>query len=158
MGGEIFETHLDWIKEKLLNIMGANLVKLYTHLEEKLGKETAKVLVEAIEELTEEKRNSLKFELKEELLKEVATKEDIKLLLQKIQTLDEKMEGKLQTLEERINGKIQTLEERMDKKLQALRTEIQTVKGELLKWLIVLFVGQATFIVGLVFTLVKLLK
>ena len=127
--------------------MGANLVELYTHLEEKLGKETAKVLVEAIEELTEEKRNSLKFELKEELLKEVATKEDIKLLLEKMQTLEEKMEGKLQTLEER-----------MDKKLQALRTEIQTVKGELLKWLLVLFVGQATFIVGLVFTLVKLLK
>ncbi len=127
--------------------MGANLVELYTHLEEKLGKETAKVLVEAIEELTEEKRNSLKFELKEELLKEVATKEDIKLLLEK-----------MQILEERINGKIQTLEEKMDKKLQALRTEIQTVKGELLKWLIVLFVGQATFIVGLVFTLVKLLK
>jgi len=60
--------------------MGANLVELYTQLEEKLGKETAKVLVEAIEELTEEKRNSLKFELKEELLKEVATKENIKLL------------------------------------------------------------------------------
>ena len=53
---------------------------------------------------------------------------------------------------------MQTLEERMDKKIQALRTEIQTVKVELLKWLIVLFVGQATFIVGLVFTLVKLLK
>jgi len=127
--------------------MGTNLVELYTQLEEKLGKETAKVLVEAIEELTEEKRNSLKVELKEELLKEVATKEDIKLLLEKMQTLEEKMEGKLQTLEERV-----------DKKLQALRTEIQMVKGELLKWLIVLFVGQATFIVGLVFTLVKLLK
>jgi len=131
--------------------MGSNLVELYTTLEEKLGKETAKVLVEAIEELTEEKRNTLKFELKEELLKEVATKEDIKLLLQKIQTLEEKMEGKMQTLEERINGKIQTLEEKMEKKLE------QT-KSELLKWLIVLFVGQATFIVGLVFTLVKLLK
>ena len=109
--------------------MGSNLVELYTHLEEKLGKDTAKVLVEAIEELTEEKRNSLKFELKEELLKEVATKEDIKLVLEKMQTL----------------------EERMNKK-------IEQTKSELLKWLIVLFVGQATFIVGLVFTLVKLLK
>ena len=105
-----------------------------------MGKETAKVLVEAIEELTEEKRNTLKFELKDELLKEVATKEDIKLVLEK-----------MQTLEERINGKIQTLEEKMEKK-------IEQTKSELLKWLIVLFVGQATFIVGLVFTLVKLLR
>ena len=81
----------------------------------------------------------------------MAPKEDIKLLLQKIQTLEEKIEGKMQTLEERINGKIQTLEEKMEKK-------IEQTKSELLKWLIVLFVGQATFIVGLVFTLVKLLR
>jgi len=116
-------------------------------LEEKLGKETAKVLVEAIEELTEEKKNVLKMELKDELLKEVATKEDIKLLLEK-----------MQTLEERIEGKMQTLEERMDRKIQTVRVEIQKVKSEILKWLIALFIGQATFIVGLVFTLVKLLK
>ena len=70
----------------------------------------------------------------------MATKEDIKLVLEKIGALEEKLDGK-----------IQTLEERMEKK-------IEQTKGELLKWLIVLFVGQATFIVGLVFTLVKLLK
>jgi len=127
--------------------MGGSLVELYTQLEEKLGKETAKVLVEAIEELTEEKKNALKMELKDELLKEVATKEDIKLLLEKIRALDEKIEGK-----------IQTLEEKMDRKIQTVRVEIQEVKGEILKWLIALFIGQATFIVGLVFTLVKLLK
>jgi len=109
--------------------MGGTLVELYTRLEEKLGKETAKVLVEAIEELTEEKKNTLKFELKEELLKEVATKEDVKLLLEKMQTLEERLGRK-----------------------------IEQTKGDLLKWVIVLFVGQATFIVGLVFTLVKLLK
>ncbi|MEO2152852.1 MAG: hypothetical protein ABGX24_00320 [Aquificota bacterium] len=109
--------------------MGGTLVELYSHLEEKLGKDTAKLLIEAIEELTEEKKNTLKFELKEELLKEVATKEDIKLILEKMQTLEERMEKR-----------------------------IEQVKNELLKWLIVLFVGQATFIVGLVFTLVKILK
>jgi hypothetical protein len=59
----------------------------------------------------------------------VATKEDIKLILEKMQTLEERMEKR-----------------------------IEQVKNELLKWLIVLFVGQATFIVGLVFTLVKILK
>ncbi len=109
--------------------MGGTLLELYTRLEEQLGKENAKVLVDAIEELTEEKKYSLKFELKEELLKEVATKEDIKLLLEKLQTLEEKLE------------KI-----------------MERNKNELLKWIIVLFVGQLTFIVGLVFTLIKLLK
>jgi len=112
-----------------MKTMGGTLVELYTRLEEKLGKETAKVLVEAIEEITEEKKSALKFELKEELLKEVATKADVNLLLEKMQTLEEKLGRK-----------------------------IEQTKSEILKWLIVLFIGQATFIVGLVFTLIKLLK
>jgi len=120
--------------------MGGTLVELYTYLEEKLGKETAKILVTTIEELTKEKKSNLKFELKEELLKEVATKEDIKLLLEK-----------LHTLEEKINADTKVLEEKLERKMEQN-------KNELLKWMIVLFVGQATFIVGLVFTLIKLLK
>jgi len=101
--------------------MSSELVKLYNRIEEKLGKETAEVLLESIEELVKEKGNYLKFELKEELLSELATKKDLEILEQK------------------------------------LERKIESVKNELLKWLIVLFLGQATFIVGLVFTLVKLL-
>ena len=102
--------------------MSSELVKLYNRIEEKLGKETAEVLLESIEELVKEKGNYLKFELKEELLSELATKKDLEILEQK------------------------------------LERKIEFVKNELLKWLIVLFLGQATFIVGLVFTLVKLLS
>jgi len=102
--------------------MSSELVKLYNRIEEKLGKETAEVLLESIEELVKEKGNYLKFELKEELLRELATKKDLEILEQK------------------------------------LERKIESVKNELLKWLIVLFLGQATFIVGLVFTLVKLLS
>jgi len=40
--------------------MGGTLLELYTRLEEQLGKENAKILVNAIEELTEEKKNTLK--------------------------------------------------------------------------------------------------
>ncbi len=39
-----------------------------------------------------------------------------------------------------------------------LTAEIQKTKNDLLKWLTVLFIGQATFIVGLVFTLIKALR
>jgi len=102
--------------------MSSELVKLYNRIEEKLGKETAEVLLESIEELVKEKGNYLKFELKEELLSELATKKDLEILEQK------------------------------------LERKIESVKNELLKWLIVLFLGQATFIIGLVFTLVKLLS
>ena len=98
------------------------MLELYTRLEEQLGKENAKILVNAIEELTVEKKNTLKFKLKEKLLKEVATKEDVKFLLEKLQTWEQK------------------LEKRMERN-----------KNELLKWIIMLLVGQLTFIVGLFF-------
>ena len=42
--------------------------------------------------------------------------------------------------------------------IERTKIEVQKKQNELLKWLITLFIGQATFIVGLVFTLAKLLK
>jgi len=87
-----------------------------------------------------DKKAELKTELKEELTKELATKYDLQLTEQSLRALIEQCRGELQT------------------QIEQVRREIEQVKAELLKWLIVLFIGQATFIVGLVFTLVKLLK
>jgi F0F1-type ATP synthase membrane subunit b/b' len=81
---------------------------------------------------------------------------------QSLRALIEQCRGELQTQIEQVRGELKKEIEQVKGELQAqieqVRTEIQQVKSELLKWLIVLFIGQATFIVGLVFTLVKLLK
>ena len=115
----------------------------------------------------------LKNELKEELTKELATKHDLKLTEQSLRALIEQCRGELlKEIEgvraevEQVRGELKAEIEELRGKLKAeieqvkgeLRTEIQRVKNDLLKWLIVLFVGQATFIVGLVFTLLKALK
>jgi len=115
-------------------------LKLYKALEEALGSQKAKEVTEALLEIVEHGRKELKSELKEELLKELATKYDLQLTEQSLKALIEQVRGELQT------------------QIEQVRNEIQQVKADLLKWLIVLFIGQATFIVGLVFTLAKIFK
>ena len=59
-------------------------VKIYEKLEEKLGKETASVLVEflerSIDETFKDSKETLKIIITEELKKELATKYDLKLV------------------------------------------------------------------------------
>ena len=116
-----------------------------------MGKDEAKVITEAMVELTKEKKRELKNEIKEKLVKELVTKYDLQLSEQSLRALIEQVRGELQTQIEQVKGELK-------KEIEQVRTEIGNVKSELLKWLIVLFIGQATFIVGLVFTLIKLLK
>ncbi len=68
----------------------------------------------------------------------------------------EKAKRATEAIESLISAKREDLATKAD--IQELKTEIEKVKSELLKWMIVLFVGQATFVVGLVFTLIKLLR
>ena len=67
-------------------------IKLYELFEEKLGKEEAKKAIKLVEEALDtieqrakEQKTILKAELKDELRKELATKEDIAILEQKIE-------------------------------------------------------------------------
>ena len=87
---------------------------------------------------------TLKVELKEELKGELATKQDLEMLEYRLRAEIEQVRGELKAEIEQVRGE--------------LKAEIQKTKNDLLKWLIVLFIGQATFIVGLVFTLIKALK
>jgi gas vesicle protein len=149
------------------------VLKIYKALEEKLGGENAKIVAEAIESLIEHKTYEAKTKLKEELVKELATKYDLQLTEQSLRALIEQCRGELQAQIEQVRGELKAEIEQVRGELKAeieqvrgelkaeiklVRVEIQNVKNELLKWMIALFIGQATFIVGLVFTLVKLLK
>ena len=87
-------------------------LKLYELFEKKLGKEEAKeaiALVEealkSIEEKAKEQKTIAKAELREELRKELATKEDIAVIRQEIETVRQEMK----TLEERLMGEIKVL-------------------------------------------------
>ena len=111
----------------------AKVLEIYKIFEKHFGEEEAKVLTEAVEELIKENTTEVKNKAKEELKEELSTKQDLEMLEYRLRAEIEQVRGEL-------------------------KAEIQKVKNDLLKWLIVLFIGQATFIVGLVFTLIKALK
>jgi len=153
--------------------MSVPVLKIYETLERNLGKDEAKVITVAIVELTKEKKRELKNEIKEELVKELVTKYDLQLSEQSLRALIEQVRGELQSQIEQVRGElkkeieqvkgelkadIEQVRGELKKEIEQVRNEVGNVKSELLKWLIVLFIGQATFIVGLVFTLIKLLK
>ena len=87
-------------------------LELYELFEEKLGKEKAKEAIKLVEEAlksleekAKEQKTIIKAELKDELRKELATKEDIAVVRQEIETVRQEMK----TLEERLMGEIKVL-------------------------------------------------
>jgi uncharacterized membrane protein len=80
-------------------------LKLYELFEEKLGKEKAKEAIalveealETIEEKAKEQKTVIKAELKDELRKELATKEDIAVVRQEIETVRQELKGEIKVL------------------------------------------------------------
>ena len=94
-------------------------LKLYELFEEKLGKEKAKEAIKlveealkSVEEKAKEQKAIVKAELKDELRKELATKEDIAVVRQEIETVRQEIETvrqEMKTLEERLMGEIKVL-------------------------------------------------
>ena len=80
-------------------------LELYELFEKKLGKEEAKKAIKLVEEALEvieqkakEQKTIVKAELKDELRKELATKEDIAILEQKMETVRQEIKGELKVL------------------------------------------------------------
>jgi hypothetical protein len=80
-------------------------LELYELFEEKLGKEKAKEAIELVKEALEtvekkakEQKTVVKAELKDELRKELATKEDIAVVRQEIETVRQELKGEIKVL------------------------------------------------------------
>ena len=98
-------------------------VELYEKLAEKLGKETALEVVKVFEENQKqledkvvEETKKRKIELRDELRKELATKEDIllvrqeiEIVRQEIETVRQELKGEIETLRQEVKGEIKVL-------------------------------------------------
>ena len=80
-------------------------LELYELFEEKLGKEKAKEAIKlveealkSVEEKAREQKAIVKAELKDELRKELATKEDIAVVRQEIETVRQELKGEIKVL------------------------------------------------------------
>ena len=93
-------------------------LELYKLFEEELGKEKAERAIELVKEIlntvekkAREQKTIVKSELKDELRKELATKEDIAILDQKLETVYRELDQKIET----VRQEIRTSEERIKK-------------------------------------------
>jgi restriction endonuclease Mrr len=101
-------------------------LELLQLLEDKLGKEEARKVAQAIEiglEVLEKRAEELaiqkKLELRDELTKELASKVDIQVLKTEIQT---------------VRAEMQAMEERLEAKIDKVRTELSAkIENEILK-------------------------
>ncbi|MGC8869455.1 MAG: coiled-coil domain-containing protein [Sulfurihydrogenibium sp.] len=117
-------------------------VEVYEKLAEKLGKETAlevvKVFEESqkrVEELTVEETIKRKLELRDELRKELATKEDILLVKQELK-------GEIEVLKQEMKGEIKTVRQELETLRQEIKGEIKSLK------LIIYFIGALVVIMN----------
>ena len=116
--------------------MGINIpMAIYDKLVEKFGKETAIEIAELIEDTQDyleekvvEETKKRKIELRDELRKELATKEDIMLVRQEIETVRQELNGKIESLKQELKGEIESLRQEVKGEIEALRQE---VKGEI---------------------------
>jgi len=116
--------------------MGINIpMAIYDKLVEKFGKETAIEIAELIEntqdyleEKVVEETKKRKIELRDELRKELATKEDILLVRQEMETIRQELKGKIEAVREELKGEIEALRQELKGEIEALRQE---VKGEI---------------------------
>jgi hypothetical protein len=97
---------------------------IYDKLIEKFGKETAIEIAELIEDTQDyleekvvEETKKRKIELRDELRKELATKEDILLVRQEIETVRQEL-----------NGKIEAVRQEIETVRQELKGEIKVLK------------------------------
>jgi len=97
---------------------------IYDKLVEKFGKETAIEIAELIEDTQDyleekvvEETKKRKIELRDELRKELATKEDILLVRQEIETVRQEL-----------NGKIEAVRQEIETVRQELKGEIKVLK------------------------------
>jgi len=108
-------------------------LELLQLLEDKLGKEEARKVAQAIElglEILEKRAEELaiqkKLELRDELTKELASKADIQVLKAEIQAV----RAEMQAMEQRLEAKIELVRKELDGKIDSVRSEL---KEEILK-------------------------
>jgi hypothetical protein len=110
------------IKEAMARAIDLELLQL---LEDKLGKETARKVAQAIEiglEVLEKRAEELaiqkKLELRDELTKELASKADLQVLRAEMQAMEERLSAKIELVRKDLDGKIEREILKLEHKLE----------------------------------------
>ncbi len=107
-------------------------LELLQLLEDKLGKETARKVAQAIEiglEVMEKRAEELaiqkKLELRDELTKELASKADLQTLRAEMQAMEERLSAKIELVRKELSGEIDKVKTELDGKIDKVRAELR---------------------------------
>jgi flagellar motility protein MotE (MotC chaperone) len=142
-------------------------LELYELFEEKLGKEKAKEAIKlveealkSVEEKAREQKTIIKAELKDELRKELATKEDIAVVRQEIETVRQEIETvrqEIETVRQELKGEIKALDEKIAGLEGRIKGEIKVLKILIyVTILTVIFMNRGT--IEYLVNLIKMMK
>ncbi len=135
--------------------------------------EIAKKVIEAIEkslssieEKAKEQKIIIKHELKDELTKELVTKDELKATEERLRREIEKVKGEINEVraeikatEEKLRGEIKATEERLRGEIKAteesLSKEIYRWRADTIKWMFVFWLGQLVAFIGILRFMLK---
>jgi len=107
-------------------------LELLQLLEDKLGKEAARKVAQAIEvglEVLEKRAEELaiqkKLELRDELTKELASKADLLALRAEMQAMEERLSAKIELVRKELSGEIDKVKTELDGKIDKVRAELR---------------------------------
>ena len=95
-----------------------------------------------LEDKAKEQKSVIKSELKDELTKELVTKEELRATEERLKREIEEVRGEIKATEERLRGEIKATEER-------LRTEIHKWRADTIKWMFIFWIGQLVAFIGI---------
>ncbi len=104
----------------------------------------------AIEEKAKEQKVIVKTELKDELTKELVTKDELKATEERLRKEIEEVRWKISTTEEKLRGEIKATEEK-------LRAEIHRWRADTIKWMFIFWLGQVATFAGILIGVLKLM-
>jgi len=130
--------------------------------------ELAKKVIEAIEkglcsieEKAKEQKVIIKTELKDELTKELVTKDELKAHEERLRKEMEEIRGEIKATEEKLRGEIKAIEEKLKGEIKAteekLRTEIHKWRADTIKWMFIFWLGQIATFTGILISVLKLM-
>ena len=103
----------------------------------------------AIEERAREQKGIIKNELKDELTKELVTKEELKATEERLKKGIEEVRGELKITEERLKREIEEVRGEIRSTEERLRTEIHRWRADTIKWMFIFWIGQLVAFVGI---------
>ncbi|KJR40315.1 hypothetical protein MCHI_003790 [Candidatus Magnetoovum chiemensis] len=133
-------------------------IEMYEAFEDALGKDNAKIVVKSLEaamsNITDYKWKTTKDELLNDIRKEFATKGDLQIVKEEINTLRTEMLGEFKALRTDTAGEFKALRTEMLGEFKTLRAEIDAkiavANREIIKWMFLFWIGQITVLIAII--------